>query len=414
MNNTQPAIFFFLILLFSQSDFSQTNPELREETKSLVRSNTEFALTAYAKMGQKEGNIFFSPLSLSYALTMVLGGAKGLTADQIAETLQLNPNQKNLHAEVAALLTSLTAKDENLQLFIANALWGQKGLQISDTYQNLLRTHYKSSVQAVDFAAKPQMAASAINAWVKQNTNDRIKNLVQANSFSPDLLFLMTNAVYFRARWAREFYRSNTTLEDFWLGKDQKTRVNMMKQKTYFRYFADKWGEALEMPYHDGKFSMIVLLPKERNGLTALEKQLNQQSLENWIAAMQSREVEVFFPKFELEANLSLNEFLSNLGMPLAFQDNADFSGITKNHRKIKLGKAIQKTFIRVDEEGTEAVALTMATGVGGGIAMPKELPPVFRADHPFIFLIRDRVTNSILFLGRYMNPDNKVIDLKP
>ena len=184
----------------------------------------------------------------------------------------------------------------------------------------------------------------------------------------------------------------------------------MMKQKDHFFHFTTDWGQGLEMRYIGGKYSMVVLLPNQRNGLVDLEKQLNHQSLENWVSTLQNKEVEVFFPKFELDCNLSLDNFLSDLGMPLAFNNDADFSGITKNHRKIKLRKAIQKSFIKVDEEGTEAVTLTMTYGVPGGITRQKAPPPIFRADHPFIFIIRERTTSSILFIGRVTNPSNKII----
>lgn len=409
MNKTQPTIFLLLILLLPQLSFSQSKP-LREETKALVKSNNEFAFKAYSEMSKKNGNIFFSPFSLSAASAMVLGGAKGVTADQIAHVMQLHPNQKNLHAEFALLLNQLIPDDKETHLAIANGLWIQKGLLISPIYQNLLRTNYNSEMKVVDFASNPKAAATSINAWAQHHTNGRVKNLVQSDSLSPAILFAMTDTVYFQTRWSNEFNPSKTMPDDFWVDNNQKINIKLMKQKDHFFHFTTEWGQGLEMRYIGGKYSMVVLLPNQRNGLVDLEKQLNQQSLENWVSTLQKKEVEVFFPKFELDCNLSLDNFLSNLGMPLAFNDDADFSGITKNHRKIKLHKAIQKSFIKVDEEGTEAIALTMTYGVPGGITIPKAPPPIFRADHPFIFLIRERTTNSILFIGRVTNPKNKII----
>ena len=414
MNKTQPTILLLLILLLPQLNFSQSNP-VREETKALVKSNNEFAFKAYSEMSKKNGNIFFSPFSLSAALAMVLGGAKGATADQIAAVLQLSPNQKNLHGEYALLLNQLATNDKQTQLAIANALWGQKGLVILPPFQNLLRTNYKSELQTVDFAANPQAAAAAINAWAEQNTNGRIKNLVQTNSFSPDSLLVLANAVYFHGKWKNEFYEYSTEPSDFWLDKSQKISVPMMTQTDHFRYFADASLQAIEMPYGEGKYSMIVLLPKERDGISALEKQLDAKLLGKYISGLYPQKVELFLPKFEFEANLSLREFLSNLGMPLAFQDTADFSGITNDPRRVKLNAAIQKTFIKVDEKETEAAALTGIAGAIGGAAAgtPPPPPPIFRADHPFIFLIRETATNSILFLGRVTNPSDKTIDFK-
>ncbi len=448
MNKTQPIIFLLLVLLFTQIIFPQA-PPVREETKALVKSNTEFAVNAYTKMSGKEGNIFFSPLSLSVALTMVLGGAKGETADQIADTLRLNPNQKNLHAEYSLLLDQIIPKNserglekekiekkephamsakeaasgialnaqtvnvDSTQLFIANALWGQKGLNILSGYQDLLRTHYKSEMQTVDFAGNPQAAASAINNWAEQHTNGRIKDLVQANAFDKDSLLVLANAIYFRAGWQYEFSKSATKPMDFWLNKDKKISAPMMNQEEYLPYFADASLQGLELPYRSGKFSMVVLLPKERDGLAALEKQLSAENLERWLAALKETVVEVSAPKFELDANISLNNLLSNLGMPRAFQNIADFSQMAKYDRGIKLSAALQKTFIKLDEEGTEAAAITNINAAKASVRRIKEPPPVFRADHPFIFLIRERATNSILFLGRLINPSEKTTNAK-
>ncbi len=414
MNKSQPIIFLLLILLLPQVSFSQTKP-MREETKAIVKSNNEFALKAYAEMSKKNGNIFFSPFSLSAALAMVLGGAKGTTADQIAEVLRLNPNQKNLHGEYALLLNQLATNDKQTQLAIANALWGQQGLTILPTYQDLLRTNYKSELQTVDFAANPQAVASAINAWAEQNTNGRIKNLVQANSFNSDSLLVLANAVYFHGRWENEFSEYSTEPDDFWLDKTQKISAPMMNQTDYFPYFADALLQAIELPYSDGKYSMIVLLPKERDRIGSLEKQLNADLLEKYISDLHQQEVELHLPKFEFNASLSLKEFLSNLGMPLAFQDTADFSGIANDPRGVKLSSAIQKTFLKVNEKETEAAAVSAIGGVAGaaGFGSPPPPPPVFRADHPFIFLIRETATNSILFMGRVTNPSEKTIDFK-
>jgi serpin B len=414
MNKTHPVIIFLCFLLFLPAQVNSTESgEIHAETKALVKSNNEFALKAYAEMSKKNGNIFFSPFSLSAALAMVLGGAKGATADQIAEVMRLHPNQKNLHGEYALLLNLLATNDKQTQLAIANALWGQKGLAILPTYQNLLRTNYKSELQTVDFAANPQAAASAINAWAEKHTNGRIQDLVQASSFDQESLLVLANAVYFYARWKNQFKEYMTKQDDFWLESGKKTTVQMMNQSEHLSYFADASLQAIELPYTQGKYSMIVLLPKERDGLLALEKQLDNTLLEKYISALKENEVVLSLPKFELNANLSLKEFLSNLGMPLAFQNAADFSGIAKNQNGIRLKSAFQKTFIKVGEEGTEAAAVTNLGIAAGGAKRPEILPPVFRADHPFLFLIRETATNSILFLGRMTNPSDKTIDFK-
>lgn len=395
--------------VFLQSNFAQPKT-MHDAMKIVARRNTEFGLTAYAKMGRKEGNVFFSPFSLSVALTMAYGGAKGETAAQIANVLSFPADQQNIHSEMGLLLKQLTVKEEYLQLFLANALWGQRDLTVIETYQNLLRTNYNSAVKAADFVGNPREAANAINAWAAQSTNGRITDLVSPDAFQQNTLLLLANAVYFKARWENEFRKSRTIAADFWISSNTKTTVQMMQQQGYLPYFDDEAFQVLELPYV-GQVSMLVVLPKARRGLADIEKQLSAVALEEWFTARQRKEVEVYFPQFEMEADLSLKNFLANLGMPLAFQDKADFSGIAKHDRGIKLDDALQKTFIKVDEEGTEAAAVTALGAAASSAAMPpKEPPPVFRADHPFLFFIKENSTNSILFMGRVANPNQKRI----
>lgn len=396
--------------LFLQLTFAQSQP-MRNETKAVVRSNSEFALAAYARMSRSEGNLFFSPFSLSAALTMAYGGAKGETAKQIASVLHVNSDQKNVHAEMAALLKQLAVKEQYEQLFIANALWAQRGLTVLEPYQNLLRTNYNSELLTVDFVDDAQATATAINEWAKQNTNGRITNIVTPNSFHKDTLLYLTNAIYFNARWEQDFSGEATETDDFWISQTEKTKVKMMQQSGHFPYFDDATVQVLEMPYVE-HFSIVVVLPKVRMGLPELEQQLNAGRLEQWLSTKKRQEVKVFFPKFEMEADLSLKTLLTNLGMPLAFQDKADFSDLAKSDRGIKLDNAIQKTFIKVDEEGTEAAAVTaLAAAAGAAMGRPDDPPPpIFRADHPFLFFIKENSTSSILFMGRVTNPNQKQI----
>lgn len=225
---------------------------------------------------------------------------------------------------------------------------------------------------------------------------------------------MLANAEYFHGRWKKQFDEYSTKLDDFWIDKTQKISVPMMSQTDHFPYIADALLQAIELSYGDGKYSMVILLPKERDGIGSLEKQLNADLLEKYISDLYQQKVELHSPKFEFNASLSLKEFLLNLGMPLAFQDAADFSGIANNPRGVRLNAAIQKTFIKVDEKETEAAAFSAVGGIAGAAGgTPPPPSPIFRADHPFIFLIRETATNSILFMGRVINPSDKTIDFK-
>lgn len=382
----------------------QTPPEVVEETP-VVQGNTEFALSLYAQLGSQAGNLFFSPLSLSTALAMTYAGARGQTAAQMAAVLHFPADQQRLHSAFATLSKDLHAESETqgYQLHVANALWGQKGYRFREDFLLTTKTHYGAGLQEVDFRTAAEEARKTINAWVEQQTKDTIKDLIPPGVLDALTRLVLTNAIYFKGDWLSPFMKPLTKEEDFKVSADRQLTVLLMHQTGFFNYFAGDNFQALELPYVGGKLSMVVLLPKKVDGLTEFEQSLTAQNLTQWLPQLQRREVEVTLPKFKVTAEFTLNEVLSRMGMPLAFRAAADFSGM-REEKDLYLSAVIHKAYVDVNEEGTEAAA---ATGIGMRTLSLGPPPAIFRADHPFVFLIRYNSSGSILFLGRMAQPQS-------
>jgi serpin B len=375
--------------------------------KTLVQGNNQFAVDLYGKVKKRPGNLFFSPFSIASALAMTYAGAEGETAREMAATLHLPADRITLDQGFAALTDQILGGDPNkhYQLDTANALWGQSGLDYRAEFLKRCESSFKATLHPLDFAADPEKARLTINAWVEERTHDKIKNLLGPGVLKPETDLILTNAIYFKAAWMKTFARSATTDQDF-TTETGKVTVPMMSKSTQFRYFEAENGlQILELPYLGSPISMVVLLPKESDGLGGLETSLNADKLESWFTKLGSPQtVNLSLPRFKLEESFQLGATLRELGMARAFGSTADFSGITTS-RRLAITNVIHKAFVDVNEEGTEAAAAT-AVILGRMAAMLPQHPPVtFRADHPFLFLIRDSRSGSILFLGREANP---------
>ncbi len=375
------------------------------DTAAVVQGNTAFALDLYAQLREQEGNLFFSPLSLSTALAMTYAGARGQTTEQMATVLHFPPDQQKMHATFAALNKDLLADIEHrgYQFHIANALWGQKGSHFREEFLQTMRTHYGAGLHEVDFRTAAEEARKTINAWVEQQTKEKIKDLIPQGTLDALTRLVLTNAVYFKGDWLHPFGKSETKQEAFHVTATQQVTVPMMHQTQFFKYFDGGSFQALELPYVGATLAMVVFLPKEREGLSAFAQTLTAQKLTEWLRALQPKEVIVTLPKFTVTAEFLLHQTLSAMGMPLAFSDKADFSGMSEEGN-LAISAVIHKAFVDVNEEGTEAAA---ATGVGMRATAAGPPPEVFRADHPFLFLIRDTRSGSILFLGRLTHPQS-------
>lgn len=371
-----------------------------DQKKQVAIANNAFAIELYMKLAGNKGNLFFSPFSISSALGMTWAGARGATATEMATAMHFGADT---HAGLAALGNQFTSRHPGYQLAVANRLYVKDGFKLLEPFTKLTTEQYGAPVEQVDFS-KHETRTQA-NKWVASQTNQRIKDLVPKGVFSADTRLALINAIYFKGTWGTPFDKKATAAVPFFAaGKEVK--VQMMYADLMYGAGAAVGGsadvEVLELPYAGGEASMVILLPKNRDGLPALEKGLTPEKFNQLTSRLISRPVEVWLPKFKLEQSFGLGATLESMGMPSAFsKDKADFSAMTGT-RDLFISAVIHKAFVEVNEEGTEAAA---ATGVVMGIT--SIIPPraVFRADHPFIFALRDNRTGAVLFLGRVVEP---------
>ena len=363
-----------------------------------------FAAAAYRQLAGKDGNLILSPFSISTALSMLLDGARGQTAAGIAATLQQTRPGPGYHAAVAALAAELT-KQANLgsnQLAIANGLWVQKGFPLEAEFEKTIRTLYQAPLTPLDFEMHTEQARQEINSWTAQHTKDRIQDLFAPGSIEAATRLVLTSAIYFYGKWNSPFDPTNTRAEPFQLGGGRTVDAQFMHQKADFLYGETPEAQILEMKYQGTPIVFDILLPKTNDGLAALEQSIKPDDLSAWLSALTSRKVETAIPKFRAESAFSLGGMLSGMGMADAFQRTADFSGID-GRRDLSVGEVVHKAFVEVSEEGTEAAA---ATGIAvHALAMRRQEQTIFRADHPFLFFIRDATSGVILFEGRLAQP---------
>ncbi len=374
-------------------------------TEPAAASQTAFALDLYGQLKTEAGNLFFSPYSIGVALTMTYGGARGETATEMARTLHLGARGQDVHADLAALAATLASaqRDEAVALHVANALWPHKTYAFRDEYLDLLQSRYDATATAVDYRQAPEEARQTINDWVEKQTREKITDLFAPGSLRPLTRLVLVNAIYFKGDWARPFDAARTTDAPFTVASDQTVTAPMMAQTARFPYAETESLQVLEMPYAGGEFSMLILLPRAGVELRAIESAFSVAQLEAWIGKLDTRRVEVHVPRFKLEwGPHSLIDPLQALGLRKVFEEGAaDLSGMDGT-RDLFVNQVVHKAFVDVGEEGTEAAA---ATGIGIGITAVEPDPRVFRADRPFLFLIREKSTGSLLFIGRLANP---------
>jgi len=374
------------------------------DVAAVAQAGNAFAVDIYRKLSAKKGNLFLSPSSIFGALSMTASGARGRTEAEMAATLHYPFERGRVHRAVGALLSRMAAeRGAKVRLAIANALWAQKSYPFLESYLSSVRADYAAELRNLDFAGDPERARETINGWVEERTQNKIRELLKKGVIDRATRLVLTNAIYFKADWAERFKKSDTRDGDFTLLDGKTVRVPLMYRKAKRVGYADTEKlQALSLPYAGEELSMIVLLPRRKDGLPALEKRLSAEALKKIIARVRrKREVRVYLPRFKMTTSFSLKKVLVSLGMREAFSTSADFSGMT-GKRDLFITAVVHKAFVDVNEEGTEAAA---ATGVAVGLtAMPME-PTVFRADHPFLFLITHNKTGAILFMGRCVNP---------
>ncbi|QVL33004.1 serpin family protein [Telmatocola sphagniphila] len=372
------------------------------ETKAVVDSNTQFAFDLYAKLKDSKGNLFLSPFSISTALAMTSTGAREETLQQMMQVLHLRPGSNEGFAELLQKLNS--ADPKAYQLSVANSLFGQKGHPWLASFMQDTQKYYQAGLKEVDFVGNTEASRLEINKWVESKTNNKIQNLLAPGTVDSLTKLVLVNAIYFKGAWKKTFDPKLTQKADFSTSADHKVPTQLMVIKNEYSYFQNDDFQMVALPYSKDELSMVILLPKKVDGLNALEADLTGTKMTGWIGSMKpTKDVNVLLPKFKLESQFDLESTLAKMGMSDAFGPKSNLSGMdgTKN---LVLTKVVHKSFVEVNEEGTEAAAASAA--IVALRAMKPTAPPIFvRCDHPFLFMIRDNKSGSILFLGRLTEP---------
>jgi serpin B len=388
----------------------ETNPSVPEsDVQSLVDGNNAFALNLYRSLATQNGNLIYSPFSISLALAMTYAGARGETESQMADVLKFSPGQSSTHSAFNALDLSLTQHGEStgkeqtpMQLNIANAVWAEQTYPFVQEFLDTVAVNYGAGIRLADFINQYEPTRKEINNWVENQTKNKIKNLLAEGTLNPDTRMVLVNAIYFKADWLTAFDANDTYNAPFHLLDGSETQVKMMSNGLHGIPYASGDGyQAVELPYAGGTAAMTLLVPDEGN-FSEFEYALDAAKLNEILNSMQPASVQLGLPKFQFTSEFSLPSQLSALGMTDAFDpDRADFSGMTGN-RDLFISDVIHKAFVAVDEKGTEAAA---ATAVIMKLAMAPMFENVLTIDRPFIFVIRDTVSGQILFMGRVVNP---------
>ncbi len=385
-----------------------TSPDISPADEALVvEGNSAFAFDLYQALKDNEGNLFYSPYSISSALAMTYAGARTETEKQMANTLHFTLPQGRLHPAFNSVSLALASRgqeteDQDKMGFIlknVNATWGQKNYKFLPVFLDVLAENYGAGMRTLDFTREPEKSRLTINDWVSEQTANKIQELLPAGSIDPGIFLVLTNAVYFKANWFHQFDEKMTSNGQFNLLNGSKVTVPMMNQTEYFDYAEGNGYQAVELLYRSRALSMVILLP-EQGQFEKFEDSLQYSQVEEMIDNLEYRRVILTMPKFNFDSDFNLKQTLSQMGMPIAFSGDADFSGIAEGGGFID--GVYHSAFVAVDEKGTEAgaaTAVTIAKGAPGG-------PVEFTIDRPFIFLIRDIETGTILFVGRVLNPE--------
>ncbi len=367
------------------------------------KGNNVFALDLYSELSSSDGNIFFSPYSISTALAMTYVGARGNTASQMRDTLNFSLPTDKLPEAFAEFEKSLhnSQREGGYELSVANSIWGQSGYTFLDEFLSTLDNSFNAPLRIVDFQQEAEKVRQQINTWAADKTNDRIQNLIGPGALTPLTRLVLCNAIYFKGDWAKQFDEDNTEVKPFMTAEGQEVEAPLMNQKIECLYGETDDLQLLQLPYVGNDISMLVILPKERGALDKIEAELDYDRLASVTKYMHRREVDIFLPRFKLESEFALGATLAGMGMPDAFGGAADFSGMDGT-KSLLISAVIHKAFVEVNEEGTEAAA---ATAVVMRLTSMPQVPLTFRADHPFIFMIRDNDSGAILFMGRISDP---------
>ena len=397
------------ILSGQSCDRFSDNPEpktmdLTKKSLELIESDNDFGLEFFKEVltGDTSPNIMVSPLSVALALGMTYNGASGTTKDAMKETLKLGGlSDQEINESYKSIMDQLVRLDPKVILNIANSIWYKLNFPVQNEFINLNSQYYYAEVNELDFSL-PE-AKDIINGWVDEKTEGLIPEII--DNISPDVVMYLINAIYFKGVWKYEFDPEKTSERDFYLEDGRNMKVDMMEMEEEVLYTSNDIFQAVSLPYGDGQFNMFIMLPAAQKTTADIVVELNNDNWDSWISSLQTEQVVVKLPKFKFDFFRLLNDDLTDMGMGIAFDpDNADFSGINPE-RDLYISRVLHKTFIDVNEEGTEAAAVT-AVEISETSYNPNE--PVIRyfvADHPFLFAIRENSSGTILFMGRVGQP---------
>jgi serpin B len=385
------------------------------DVPAVVESNNRLAFDLYGQLRNKDGNLFFSPVAVTTALALTSAGARSETLEEMTRVLHL-PEQEKLHTGAGELIRGLNGRRRGLVgrlagavwqprrgycLHLASALWVHRDHPFLPAFLRFVGAHYGPWLGEVDFAHDPEGTAQLINRWVEERTAGRITRILEPEQLPVSTRLVLTSAVHFKGDWVSRFDPQHTRDEDFHPTTGNPVKVPLMHQRGTFAYLQEDGVQVLEMPYAGKELTMLLLLPEKADGLAELEKALTAEKLAGWVKQLKETTVEVALPRFHLTEELDLKAPLKALGLQKPFSSDADFSGMD-GHKRLFLSTFIHKGFMDLHEEGTEAAASSGLTFLALSAPPPA---PVFRADRPFVFLIRDTRRGAVLFLGRFCGP---------
>ena len=413
---TATAVLFLFPYQPDQPPEADDAGSTQQGIQEVVDANNKFAFELYSEIDKSEqGNMFYSSYSMSAALAMTYEGAKGQTAEEMKSVFHF-PESNTLRPNFAAIYNEINKKNKPYKLSTGNALWVQQDYPFLEDYTNRVENYYGGKAANLDFISETERSRQTINTFIEEQTNDKIKDLIPQGVLTPDIKLVLTNAIYFKGTWTWEFDKSDTREQDFKITPTNIVKTPMMfmdNDKARFNYADLGELQILELPYKGEDVSMLILLPKQGedynfetgerivSDYTLEDIELSSEKLNEYKSQMQETKLDyISIPKFEFDTKYFMNDALSAMGMPTAFTDGADFSGMTGKD-DLLISFVIHQAYVKVDEEGTEAAAAT-AVGVGITSVSPRK---EFRADHPFIFIIQEKETGNILFMGRVVDP---------
>ena len=371
-------------------------------TQNPSDANNMFGFEFLSKTsGQDNGNVFFSPYSITNAFSMAYEGARGTTSDEMESVFHFIQDDISRKNYVSRINSELNSPSQQYKLDIANALWIQNDYPVFSTYKDTIKQYYGANVTNLDLKGDSENSRKIINTWVENKTDQKIVDLLPQGSINENSRVVLTNAIYFKGNWTNQFEAQGTSNQNFTTSGNKIVKTPMMTTTASFPYFEDNNIQVLKMPYQGGHLSMMVLLPKS-NLLRSFENSLSVEKLQQLNGNMTTESVMVYMPKFSLDTKYILNDYLPSMGMPSAFSPNdADFTGISGT-KEFSISTAVHQAFVKVDEKGTEAAAATGAVFQATSMPLSKY---TFRADHPFVFMIYDDQTGLVLFMGQVVNP---------